>query len=175
MQYGLSYRNLVAHMESNKGALKACGMKKAPSKSKLHVIADPYDKIVGFEVTEGTAGDSPIFRDIFPRISKGSGIVALDAAYDSEKSCRLIVGSGRVPVIRTKSNANPRWYGARAKMHRWEKERPAEFDRAYGVCSLVESIFSSMKRRTGAFVRVKSLPARTVEPFAKVLCHNMTT
>ena len=49
--------------------------------AKLHVIAAVGGKILTFEVTPGTAGDSPQLKGMLERIPMGMGIVALDPAY----------------------------------------------------------------------------------------------
>ena len=90
-------------------------------------------RILSFEATPGTSGDSPELARMLSRIPEGGcGIVALDSAYDSYKNCELIAESGRVPVIRpAKGNERPRGLGARARMLRWLRDRPDEFWRAY--------------------------------------------
>ena len=144
------------------------------SSMQMHILANPDGAIVEFEATKGAAGDSPAFQRVFVRLPKGSEIVALDAAYDSKANCTMIVRNGRVPVIHPRKNARCNGYDARAKMCQWAKNRPGEFERAYGIRNNIQSIFSSIKKRIGAFVRARSLPARTVEIFAMILCHNMT-
>ncbi len=55
--------------------------------AKLHVIGAIGGRILSFEATPGTSGDSPEFAHMIGRIPKGGyGIVALDSAYDSTKT-----------------------------------------------------------------------------------------
>lgn len=141
---------------------------------KLHVMAAVHGRILAFEVTVGTAGDSPEFARMYQRIPEGSGIVALDPAYDSYDNCRLITEKGRVPVIKpAKGRDKPRGFNPRARMLTWLRDRPDEFWRAYHKRSPVESLFSSIKARTGAILKSKLEGTRIVELFAHVLCYNL--
>jgi len=142
---------------------------------KLHVIASVKGKILSFEVTSGTAGDSPQFKEMFERIPKGSGVVALDPAYDSYENCESIVRRGRVPVIKpAKGKDKPHGFNARSHMLEWLRERPDEFWRAYSKRATIESVFSAMKERMGSVLHSKLDGTRTVELFARVLCYNLT-
>ncbi len=144
--------------------------------AKLHAIAAIGGKILSFEATPGTSGDSPEFARMMSRIPKGGyGIVALDSAYDSYKNCELIAKSGRGPVIKpAKGHEKPRGFSARAKMLRWLRDRPDEFWQAYHKRSQAESLFSVMKERAGSVLRAKLDGTITVELFARVLCYNLT-
>ncbi len=101
--------------------------------AKLYVIGAIGGRILSFEATSGTSGDSPEFARMFGRIPRGGcGIVALDSAYDSYKNCELIAKSGRGSVIKpAKGHKKPRGFSARARMLRWLRDRPDEFWRAH--------------------------------------------
>ena len=140
---------------------------------KLHILAHPRGHILAFAVT-GYRGADIAQLPRMPRcVRDGTGVAAFDAIYGSREICRIIEESGRVPVIDPKRNASPRGFTAYARMIRRSREDPAGFRADYSCRALVESIFSVMKRRTGKFVRARSLPTRTVELFARVLCYNM--
>lgn len=142
---------------------------------KLHFIAGVRDMIAAFEVTSGTAGDSPQFKKMLKHIRSGFGIVTLDAAYDSYENCEKIVENGRIPVIDSaKGRDKPRGMNARAKMLQWKQDRPKEFDAAYKKRNPVEAKISSIKERTGPVLRSRRIGTITVELFARVLCYNLT-
>ena len=72
---------------------------------KMHVIVDASGKrIVSYEVTRGTAHDSPRFRQMFAMVPDGTGYVMLDARYDAIKNYKMIRDAGRKPVICTRKN-----------------------------------------------------------------------
>ena len=142
---------------------------------KLHLITAVNGMILAFSVTGAHAHDSPIFREMFKDwIRPGCGIVALDAAYYAAANCDIIVESGRVPVIKPKKNSTASGYSAIGKMTAWYKNDRDSFLLAYGKRNLAESVFSSIKERTGAIVRAKSLSTQTAELFARVLYYNLT-
>ena len=142
---------------------------------KLHLITAARGPILTYEVTNAHAHDSPEFAKMIRRIPNGGpGMVALDAAYDSADNCQAITDGGRVPVIMPRSNAVARGFSPRAKMIRWYQERPDDFMKSYGIRSLAESVFSSMKERTGTHVRARSLATQKAELFARILCYNLS-
>ena len=59
-------------------------------------------------------------------------------------------------------------------MLQWLRVRPDEFWRTYHKRSQAESLFSSMKERTGSVLRAKLDGTITVELCARVLCYNLT-
>ena len=72
---------------------------------KMHVIVDASGKrIVSYEVTRGTAHDSPRFRQMFAMVPDGMGYVMLDARYGAIKNYKMIRDAGRKPVICTRKN-----------------------------------------------------------------------
>ncbi len=145
--------------------------------AKLRIVGAIGGRILSFEATPGTSGDSPELARTLSRIPRGGcGIVALDSAYDSYKNCGLIAKSGRVPVIKpAKGNEKPRGFSARARMLRWLRDRPDEFWRAYHKRSRAESLLSAMKERTGSVLRSKMDGTITAEMFARMPCYSLTT
>ncbi len=144
--------------------------------AKLRIVGAIGGRILSFEATPGTSGDSPELARMFGRIPRGGcGIAVLDSAYDSYENCRLIAEGGRVPVIKpTKGNERPRGFSARARMLRWLRDRPDEFWRAYHRRSHAGSLFSAMKERTGSVLRSRPGGTITAGLFARVLCYNLT-
>ena len=140
---------------------------------KLHTLTAMGSKILAFNVTDAHAHDSPVFRQMMKNIPSGTGIITLDSAYDAYINCKMIVDTGRRPVIKPKSNSKVKGYSPRAKMVRWYQKDPASFLLAYGKRNLVESEFSSIKERTGVMVYAKSLVTQTAELFARVLYRNL--
>ena len=141
---------------------------------KLHLMTDARGKkIVSCVVTHGRAHDSPVFREMIKSVPDGTGCVMLDAGYDANKNYKMICNTGRRPVICTRKNHVVRGFGPRAKMLRWQKRNPEEFEEMYHQRSIVESVFSSFKCRFTAVVRAKSLPTQRLQLLLRCVCYNL--
>ena len=141
---------------------------------KLHLLMAPHGMIVACKVTRGRALDSPIFYEMYTRcIPDGHGHVMLDAAYPSQRNCEAIASSGRTPVICPKSNMKPKGFSALAKMLRWNRDSPKEFKKIYHQRSLVETVFSVIKKRFGENVRARLESVRSLLLTLKCICYNL--
>ena len=140
---------------------------------KLHVLVAPHGMISACMVTYGRRHDSPVFREMFGRIPKGTGYVLLDAAYLAKENCTAIAGSGRRPVICPKSNSVPRGFGPMGKMLRWHRDDPDGFKKAYHERSMVECAFSVIKERFGAVASAKSAVMRELQLTLRCICYNL--
>ena len=141
---------------------------------KLHLLVDVNGKkIVSCAVTRGYAHDSPVFREMIRRVPDGTGCVMLDAGYDANENYKMIRNTGRRPIICTRKNHVVRGFGSRAKMLRWQKKNPEEFEKTYHQRSIVESVFSSFKGRFTAVVRAKSLPTQKLQLLLRCVCYNL--
>ncbi len=98
-----------------------------------------------------------------------------DNAYLSNEILTSVEAAGGVPYIPFKSNsrATGKSDAGRRLWHTFEA-RNDEFLAHYHKRSNVESAFSSVKRKFGANVRSKALPAQINETLLKCLCHNLS-
>ena len=141
--------------------------------SKLHVLMAPHGMIVACRVTAGRTHDSPVFREMYGHIPRGSGHVILDAAYLAKANCDAIARSARSPVICPKKNSRPKGYHAMGKMLKWRRDDPEGFGRIYHRRSLVETAFSVIKERFGAVSRAKTPAMRKLRLVLKCICCNL--
>lgn len=133
--------------------------------------------VTAVTVTDGTAGDSPQFKQLLEETAqafKPDAVVA-DKGYLSRQNLQTAWELGIVPFIPFKSNVTANKQGSQAwqKMlyyFRYNKER---FMARYHARSNVESTFSMMKRKLGGRLYSKNKTAQVNEALCKVLCHNL--
>ncbi len=140
---------------------------------KLHAVTTADGIIVAFAVTDGTAGDAPAFRRMCPSLPSGRGHVILDAAYLSREICEMVEATGREPVIRPKSNTSDRGFDARGRMMRRYRRDTEAFMRTYGKRNVVESVFSSIKRRIAGTLRARTRRTQRTELSCIALGYNV--
>ena len=141
--------------------------------NKLHILVAPHGMIVTCAVTAGRRHDSPVFREMYERIPRGSGHTILDAAYLCRANCKMIARSGRKPVICPKRNSRARGLHAMGQMLKWYENDREGFDKIYHQRSLVETAFSSIKERFGAVARAKTFHMRQLQLVLKCVCYNL--
>jgi len=99
-----------------------------------------------------------------------------DKAYISRANVTLIDELGARAVIEPKRGLSTlvKSHRAYAELVRGYYADPEEWKRRnrYGTRSLVESVFSTLKRRFGGSVRSRSDSRRTIEILLKVVCYN---
>lgn len=144
---------------------------------KLHVMVGTSSGIVtAVEVTDRDKHDSPMFRPLILATSKNFKVreVAADKAYSSRDALLMVELMGATPFIPFKSNAlvNPKFILWNKALH-YYRLHTEEFLERYHRRSIVESVFSSMKRKFGDFVRSKTPVAQLNEMLLRVLSHNV--
>jgi len=108
------------------------------------------------------------------------GNVYADSGYLSTENCRLIVGKGGTPFIRPKCTSigwkpgkkimygNP-YYDM---MERYKKN-PDEWMKQYHQRSVIEAVFSGLKRRLGGTVASIKRGVQQVEIALKIIVYNL--
>lgn len=119
----------------------------------------------------------PHFKTLINKISKNFQIEETysDKGYSSRKNHEIVARKGGKAYIPFKSNATGKIRGSiewKETFNFW-KSNPEEFNKKYHKRSLVESLFSSVKRTKLNFIRSKGIVSGRNEILLKVLCHNL--
>ena len=101
------------------------------------------------------------------------GEMYADKAYLSVENVEAIFDAGGTPFIAPKSNTTGAAGGLFERMFHYYQFRREEFLAHYHKWSLVESVFSAVKRKFGDSVRSKTPVAMKNEVLAKLVCHNI--
>jgi len=146
---------------------------------KLHgICGNATHAIPVAAVTDGRAGDSPMFRVLARELSAAGfrgGDMLGDAAYLARVNCDLARDFGFTPYFHPKVNTTPKAGGSsawRAMVLLWRDHRDV-FREHYRHRGNVESAFSTIKRLFGSCVYSRDPAAQDGEILLKVLCHNL--
>lgn len=145
---------------------------------KLYIITGCKTNCVcAAKVTEGTEHESPHFKGLLKETAKVFNIKELsaDAGYLSRENVEAISKIGSVPFIMGRKNVNVPIKGrasAWGAMLRLWKKHQMFFAEHYHRRSNVESTFSMLKRKHGAFCRAKKPISQENEILCKIVCHN---
>lgn len=146
---------------------------------KLHAqVGTATHVIASVEATESTVGDAPMLEPLLKSsVERGFTVKELsaDKAYLSNEILTAVEAVGGVPYIPFKSNSKGtgRSDAWRRLWHMFEAQND-QFLAHYHKRSNVETAFSMVKRKFGASVRAKMLPAQINEVLLKCLCHNLS-
>lgn len=142
---------------------------------KLHVaIGIQRNVVIEYKITSWRRSDMRqlefLLRDI-----DGLLRVLGDAGYLSRKNCDVVVEKNGMPFFALKGNTTAKASGSRAwrSMVRFAKRRRELYDAIYHMRSLVECIFSAIKRRYGNFVRASKRKARNAMIALRILAFNI--
>ena len=103
------------------------------------------------------------------------GDVYGDKGYSSRKNCQIIADKKGTPYLCFKGNATNKTKGKTAwiiSIRSYKKNKEEWLD-TYHARSIVESVFSSMKRRWGSFLRSRRKWMQKKELSLKVLSYNI--
>jgi hypothetical protein len=108
------------------------------------------------------------------------GNVYADSGYLSAKNCRLITGKGGTPYIRPKCNSVGWKPGKKIQygnpyhdmMDRYKKN-PDKWMEQYHQRSVIEAVFSGLKRRLGGYVTSIKRNIQHVEIALKIIAYNL--
>lgn len=142
---------------------------------KIHIVIDIYcGYILDFHITSSKKNDCPILKKLLRNIKFLHKLVA-DAGYLSRKNCVLVGQRGGRPYIWVKKNstAKPKNAVEWKVMIKCFRKHLGAFKRAYHCRSLVEAVFSSLKRRWGSGLRSIRKWVQRKELAVKVLCFNI--
>lgn len=142
---------------------------------KLHIAVDVDTGVIhSFSITGWRGGDSTEF----PRLMKelpDLGRVLGDGAYSSHANLRLVAEKGGVPYIKFKKHAVSKAYSSPAwkKSHRQFLADQEGWMDAYHRRSIVEAVFSSIKRTWGSTLRSRKYWNQLRELALKVLAYDV--
>jgi len=142
---------------------------------KLHIVVDVDTGVIHhFTMTPWYRGDSPQFERLMrelPSIAAALG----DKAYSSRKNCEIVARMGGKAYMLFKSNAT-----GRAKAHPEWRRSFLEFTEdkegwmaVYHLRSIVEGVFSSLKRSWGSALRSRKHWNQRKELALKVLAYDV--
>jgi len=146
---------------------------------KAHCICGTKTNIITQAIiTEGKAGDSPVFNPLLTNTAQLFNVkeITADKAYSSRANLELAKELQIMPYIPFKSNitgkakGSPTW----AKMFKYFTENYMEFAKHYHKRSNIETCFSMIKRKFGDYTRCKNEKSQDNEILCKILVHNIT-
>jgi transposase len=142
---------------------------------KLHICMDVDTGIIHwFTITPSTRHDSPEFNALLnhlPQLGKVYG----DKGYSSRKNCQIVADKQGTPYLlfrnesTNKAKGKPAWI---ISIRTYKKNTEQWLD-IYHTRSIVESVFSSIKRRWGSFLRSRQKWMQKKELSLKVLSYNI--
>ena len=148
---------------------------------KLHIAVLKNSKAIGYATTsKGTAHDSPFFEELVSTIvHNGFSITSLlaDAGYSSKENYAICKELGiQDAYIDFRSNATAK----RAKSDLWRekiklfREQKEIWHESYKFRSIVEGVFSAIKRKHLNYLRSRNEVAQDNELLLKCLVYNIT-
>ena len=147
--------------------------------TKVHVAMLRNSKcIVSAIPTKGTEHDSPFFSELLTRVKKnGFNIKTLlaDAAYMSKSNYSLAQSFNMQSFIDFRRGVNLR----RAKSKAWRdqltmyRQEPEKWHESYRFRVLIESVFSSIKRKGNNYLRSRKFESQQSEMLLKILVSNL--
>jgi transposase len=142
---------------------------------KIHIIIDiEKGYILDYHVTGGNDNDCPIMKKLLRNIKELHKLVA-DSGYLSRENTLLIGQRKGRPFIMPKKNSTAKTKGSiewKLMIRAW-KENENGFKQEYHCRSIVEAVFSALKRRFGGTVRSIKGWYQKRESAIKVLCYNI--
>lgn len=142
---------------------------------KLHIVIDVDTGIIHqFTITDWKRHDSKEFGKLvnsLPKIAKALG----DKAYSSRKNCEIVAKRGGKPFLIFKENATGRSKGSPEWKISFQeyKNNPKAWKDIYHLRSLVESVFSSIKKRWNSHIASRKGWYKRRELALKVVCYNL--
>ena len=142
---------------------------------KLHISIDVETGIIHwFTMTPSKMHDSPEFKNLIKHLPELGNVLG-DKGYSSRKNCQIVADKNGKPYLHFKDNATnkakskPAWIIS----IREYKNNTEEWLSTYHLRSIVESTFSSIKKRWGSFLRSRKKWMQKKELSLKVLSYNV--
>lgn len=131
--------------------------------------------VTSVEVTPAYISDYQMFSPLLRRTTARFNVanVSADKAYSGRSNVAAIAATGAKPLIPFKSNANSKGSELWKQTFEFFRDNRDEFLKQYHKRSNVETTFSMIKAKFGAFVRSKTPTAQVNEILCKVLAHNL--
>lgn len=142
---------------------------------KLHISVDVDTGVIyWFTTTPWNRHDSKEFEDLLKHLPK-LGNVFGDKALSSRRNCQLVADKNGVPYLHFKDNATSKAKGIHAwiiSFRAYQRDKDAWLA-VYHLRSIIESVFSSIKKRWGSFLRSRKRWMQKKELALKVLAYNV--
>jgi transposase len=142
---------------------------------KLHISVDVHTGVVhSFTTTRWNRHDSREFSRLIKCLPDVDKILG-DKAYSSRANCQLVADKHGTPYLSFRENAarRPRRCLAWVISFRAWKRDPEGWLVIYHLRSIIESVFSSMKRRWGSFLQSRKRWMQKRELALKVFAYNV--
>ncbi len=143
--------------------------------AKLHIsVALRRNIIVGYKITSWKRNDSPqlgfLLRDIDELLQ-----VLGDAGYLGRDNCNVVASKNGRPFFALKDGVKSRAKGSQAwkEMVVFARKKKELYDAIYHARSVIESIFSAVKRRYGSCVRAVNRKTRNMAIALRVIAFNI--
>lgn len=146
---------------------------------KLHALVGVETHCIPvLEVTEGAAGDSPMFPVLLKRAADAGfrfEEVLADKAYNGRPNFQAAAALGMEPFIPFKSNSTGQARGSAIyhRMYRYYRYRRDEFDEHYGQRAQVESAFSAFKQKLGETIKSRTIASQINEILCSAISYNL--
>ena len=114
----------------------------------------------------------PLFESTADRFNIVGADIEADKGYLSDTNLRAITEAGAHPFVPFKSNTTGKGSPLWERLYAQFILNRELWDSRYHVRSQSESVFSSVKAKSGDAVRSKSETGQTNEVLLKFLCHN---
>ncbi len=142
---------------------------------KLHISMDIDTGIIHwFTMTPWNRHDSEEFENLIKHLPE-LGATFGDKAYPSRKNYQLVADKNGIPFLCFKDNATNKAKGKPAwiiHIRKFKNDKETWMD-TYHLRSIVESVFSSIKKRWGSFLRSRKRWIQKKELSLKVLSYNV--
>ncbi|MBS3113522.1 transposase [Candidatus Woesearchaeota archaeon] len=179
-QYALDATGISNAYKNKKWVDVRLEKKKHKTFTKLHILCGTRtNAIISARITDGTKHDSIYLKELIKDASKRFRLkeVSADKAYTSRKNCDIIGFAGARPFLMPKKNSKA-WNrgdscGYWGDMIRMWKNSQLLFGLGYHRRSIVESLFSALKREWGDYCRCKLQNTIETEILSKIVCYNI--
>jgi transposase len=142
---------------------------------KLHISIDVDTGIIHwFIMTSSRRHDSPEFKNLIKHLPELGNVLG-DKGYSSRKNCQIVADKNGIPYLHFRDNATNKAKGKSAWIIsiREYKNNTEEWLSTYHLRSIVESVFSSIKKRWGSFLQSRRKWMQKKELSLKVLSYNI--
>lgn len=142
---------------------------------KLHISIDVDTGVIHwFTTTPSKRHDSLEFKKLIKHLPELGNVLG-DKGYSSRNNCQIVADKKGRPYLHFKDNATNKAKGKLAWIIsiRDYKNNTEEWVSVYHLRSIVESVFSSIKKRWGSFLRSRKMWMQKKELSLKVLSYNV--
>lgn len=141
---------------------------------KSHAVCGTWTHVVP-DMIVSSAGDATQFVPLLDATGRRFTIesVSADKAYSSKKNVSAAYGMGAVPYIPFRDGVTGKGPELWRRMFHYYQFKREVFDQHYHDRSNIETAFSMVKAKFGAYVRSKSEEGQVNELYCKFICHNV--